>query len=98
MVYGKLQVVRGDINRLLTLSLVFVFNFHPVNAIPEYEFFVNNPGKYRIILNTDNAEFGGLARIDETIDYFSTYDSGRNINLLKIYNTNRTAIVLKRID
>ncbi len=95
------QLNADEENKTLVFAksdLVFVFNFHPVNAIPEYEFFVNNPGKYRIILNTDNAEFGGLARIDETIDYFSTYDSGRNINLLKIYNTNRTAIVLKRID
>jgi 1,4-alpha-glucan branching enzyme len=87
-------------NKTLVFSkkgLIFIFNFHPVNAIPDYGFFVNDPGKYRIILNTDNACFGGQSRIDEGLDYFTIYDPGKEINILKIYNTNRTAIVLQRV-
>ncbi len=77
-------------------NLVFLFNFHPFNSIADYDFPVNNPGDYEIILNTDAAELGGHGRINAGMVYPSVYDEQSKKHRLKIYNTNRTAVVLKR--
>jgi 1,4-alpha-glucan branching enzyme len=77
-------------------NLIFVFNFHTNNSIPDYTFRIPRHGEYRIILNSDNLSFGGHGRIDESVSYFTFSDSSGNDAFLKIYNTNRTAIVLKR--
>ena len=76
-------------------NLIFVFNFHPANSIPEYTIPVPRHGEYKIILNSDNKAFGGHGRIDESISYFTFSDPSGNWAYLKIYNTNRTALVLK---
>jgi 1,4-alpha-glucan branching enzyme len=76
-------------------NLIFVFNFHPTHSIPEYSFPVPRHGEYRIILNSDSTAFGGHGRIDESIPYFTFTNPSGNRAFLKIYNTNRTAIVLK---
>jgi len=77
-------------------NLIFVFNFHTNNSIPDYTFRVPRHGEYRIILNSDNLSFGGHGRIDESISYFTFSDNSGNDAFLMIYNTNRTALVLKR--
>ena len=30
-----------------------------------------NPGKYRIVLNTDNVAYGGKGHVDESLTYFA---------------------------
>jgi len=77
-------------------NLIFIFNFHPSHSVPEYTIPVPRHGEYRIILNSDSKSFGGHGRIDETMSYFTFSDPTGNWAFLKIYNTNRTAIVLKR--
>ncbi|MCX6234408.1 MAG: alpha-amylase family glycosyl hydrolase [Bacteroidetes bacterium] len=77
--------------------LIFVFNWHVSCSSMDYTFMVPEPGEYHIILNTDNSRFGGHGRIDENIHYFSHYDAYKKINYLKIYNTNRTALVFKKL-
>jgi len=72
-------------------KLIFVFNFHPSNSIPGYKFWVPEKGKYRIILNSDDEEFGGHARIDK-----QTLFEVDKEQMLHIYNVNRTVQVLKR--
>ena len=76
-------------------NLIFVFNFHPHNSIPDYKFPVHKPGEYQIILNSDDTRFGGHGRIDNSIHYVSKHDG--EANKLSIYNTNRTALVLKKV-
>jgi len=75
-------------------NLVFLFNFHPVNSIPDYRFRVHKPGEYKIILNSDSKAFGGHGRIDESISYFTANENGTEY--LTVYNTNRTALVFRR--
>lgn len=79
-------------------GLIFVFNFHPTHSIPGYTFPVPRHGEYRIILDTDSKAFGGHGRIDDAIPYFTFSDPTGNWPYLKIYNTNRTALVLKHED
>ncbi|HNQ82554.1 MAG TPA: alpha amylase C-terminal domain-containing protein, partial [Bacteroidales bacterium] len=76
-------------------GLIFVFNFHPTHSIADYAFPVPRHGEYRIILNSDSKAFGGHGRIDDSITYYTFSDPSGNWPYLKIYNTNRTALVLK---
>jgi 1,4-alpha-glucan branching enzyme len=69
-------------------NLIFVFNFDVMKSIFSYKFKVPKPGKYKIILNSDDVEFGGLGRIDNNIEYFTNEKQE-----LSIYLTNRTALV-----
>lgn len=72
-------------------NLIFLFNFHVQNSIFDYKFWVPTPGVYNIILNSDAPEFGGLDRIDTSVDFHSDKDQK-----LSVYLTNRTALVLKK--
>jgi len=76
-------------------NLIFLFNFHPVNSVPDYKFPVPKPGEYRLILSTDDVRFGGHGRVDPNVRYIAKYDNGTI--KLSVYNTNRTAQVFERI-
>ncbi|MCK5838699.1 MAG: alpha amylase C-terminal domain-containing protein, partial [Bacteroidales bacterium] len=78
-------------------QLVFVFNWHISNSIMNYEFMVPQAGKYKIILDSDNEFFGGHGRVDNQIVYETFFDDSSATNRLRIYNTNRTALIFKRI-
>jgi 1,4-alpha-glucan branching enzyme len=67
------------------------------HSLPDYEFIVKEPGDYKIVLNTDNPLYDGHGRIDEETIFITQYDEKKKVHSLKIYNTNRTALVLKRI-
>jgi len=77
-------------------NLIFLFNFHTHNSIPEYRFPVHKAGQYSIILNSDDTQFGGHGRIDNSQIYVTQQQAGGKPELT-IYNTNRTALVFKRI-
>ena len=70
-------------------NLVFIFNFHPDRSIADYAFTPHKTGRFRIVLNSDDEEFGGNGRIDNKVVHH-TSDSGR----LSLYITSRTALVL----
>ena len=94
------QLNMDDTNKTIVFErngLIFIFNFHISNSIPDYEFVVPEPGDYKIILNTDNPVFGGHGRIDESTVFISQHSEKDQLHRLKIYNTNRTALVLKKI-
>jgi len=81
-------------------KLVFVFNFNPSKSFTDYGFLVP-PGKYQIILNTDNPQFGGFGLIDEAVEHFTLPDplyEKENKGWLNLYLPARTAIVLKAIN
>lgn len=76
--------------------LIFIFNFHVTNSIPDYAFIIPEPGDYNIILNTDDREFGGHGRIDKNSVIVSQFNETDHLNRLLVYNTNRTAFVMKK--
>lgn len=75
-------------------NLIFVFNFHPHNAIPDYELPVPQHGNYKVVLCSDDKIFGGHGRVDSELDY-PTYGDHP---MLKLYVTNRTATVLYKVQ
>ncbi|UZR93271.1 alpha-amylase family glycosyl hydrolase [Chondrinema litorale] len=88
------QLNMDEMNKTIIFKkgkLIFVFNFHPTNAIFDYKFWVPEKGKYKILLNSDAPEFGGHDRIDNST-IFQTNES----DMLSIYNTNRTVQIFKK--
>ena len=72
-------------------NLIFAFNFHPHQSISNYEFPTHTPGTYRHLLDTDQADFAGPARLTPDSTHHAL--DGR----LKAYLPARCAIVLKTI-
>jgi 1,4-alpha-glucan branching enzyme len=96
--YGQ-QLMLDEDNKTMIFEkggLVFVFNFHVFNSIPDYEFMVPEAGKYRIILNSDNPEYGGWGRVDESVEHFSYTNPANGLSYLKVYNVNRSVLVFER--
>jgi 1,4-alpha-glucan branching enzyme len=53
-------------------DLLFVFNFHPTESFTDYRVGTDWAGEYSVVLSTDDAEFGGHARIDNSVKHFTT--------------------------
>ena len=82
-------------------DLVFVLNWHTEAAIPDYELPVREAGKYEVVLSSDEKRFGGLDRQTVGEEHFTFNVVGEDGELyprLKVYNTPRTAIVLRKVD
>ncbi|MFN3403603.1 MAG: alpha amylase C-terminal domain-containing protein [Cytophagaceae bacterium] len=93
--HGK-QINMDSVNKVIIFernNLIFIFNFSPGNSIFGYRFKAPEPGKYKIILNSDDKEFGGHGRVDNS--YIHQTDEFQAVS---IYLTNRTALVMKKVD
>ena len=86
-------------NQILIYSrgdFLFVFNFSPVQSFADYGIPMS-PSKYKVVLNTDEYQFGGQNRIDNSIIYSTSPESGKTSqHYLRLYMPARTAIVLER--
>ena len=74
-------------------NLVFLFNFHPSHSINDYRFASLGAGKYKIILSSDDTDFGGFDRIDTVMEYPTLED-----DRLSVYLPSRCALVMIKID
>jgi 1,4-alpha-glucan branching enzyme len=78
-------------------EFLFVFNFHPTQSFTDYGIPVK--GKFRIVLDTDDPDFGGFNRIDRNAVYLSVRKAERGIinapMYLYLYLPLRTCLVLK---
>ncbi|XP_058739081.1 1,4-alpha-glucan-branching enzyme 1, chloroplastic/amyloplastic [Vicia villosa] len=79
-------------------NLVFVFNFH-WNSYSDYKVGCLKPGKYKIVLDSDDTLFGGFNRLNHTAEYFTSegwYDDRPRSFL--VYAPSRTAVVYALVD
>lgn len=80
-------------------DVVFVFNFHPSKSFADYPVGIKNPGTYKIVLCSDDEQFGGQRRVDTNVQHFtqpepfSVYQ-----HKMMIYIPCRTAIVYAQTD
>jgi 1,4-alpha-glucan branching enzyme len=95
------KVYDNNNDKVLAFSrgdFLFVFNFNTNRSFTDYGFPVK--GKYRIVLDTDDPEYGGFNRVDRSQVYMSAKRAGRNILdvpfYLFLYLPSRTGLVLKR--
>lgn len=49
---------------------LFIFNFHPSKSYTDYRVGTALPGKFKIVLDSDAAEYGGHQRLDHSTDFF----------------------------
>ena len=81
-------------------DLLFVFNFNPQRSFDGYGF-LTPPGKYHVVLNTDDPRFGGFGLADDALVHCTHVDplyQSEQKEWLKLYLPARTAVVLKRIS
>ncbi len=80
-------------------NLIFVFNFNGQKSFTDYGILAP-AGAYKIVLNTDNKDFGGFGLIDESLTYVTVSDkniSSIDKEWLKLYIPARTAFVLQKV-
>jgi 1,4-alpha-glucan branching enzyme len=96
--YKPLGIVQNNPDSVIIFKrgkLIFAFNFNPSSSFPDYGFEAD-PGIYKILLNSDNANFGGANLNDDKLLHETQLENG--INRLKLYLPSRTAIVLIKTD
>ena len=72
----------------------FIFNFHPYKSFEGYPIPVEK-GEYKVILSSDDSEFGGHSRVDKEYVYKSEEINGREC--IKLYIPSRSGFVIKKI-
>ncbi|MFC2125721.1 alpha amylase C-terminal domain-containing protein [Bacteroidota bacterium] len=77
-------------------NLLFLFNFHPFNSIPDYRLPSLGKGKYEILLSTDDEKFGGHNRVDVDVTHQTINEDGEE--KLMVYLPNRMAMVMKKVE
>lgn len=77
-------------------GFVFVFNFSPNRSYTDYG--INTgPGRFSIVLNTDNPAYGGQGNVDEHITYYAKGELKHGAAVyLRLYIPSRSALVFKR--
>ena len=70
-------------------GLLFVFNWSGERALPDYALHAPFAGEWRVVLDSDAAEFGGYARQDHGVNHFTDADG-----VLQLYLLPRTVLVL----
>ena len=75
---------------------LFVFNFNPERSFTDYGI-QTRPGKYHIVLNTDNPAYGGNGNVDEKMTYIAKSNAMQGAShYLMLYIPSRSALVFKR--
>ncbi len=80
-------------------GLIFAFNFHPTDGCKDHfiDTHLTGDGRYRVIFSSDDADFGGMDRIDKTLVY-ETQTAKDGKHGFKFYLPCRTAAVLERLE
>lgn len=79
-------------------DIVYIFNFHPQNSYDSFQVPIHDKGKFKVILDTDDEEFGGLDRISKDIIYESKNLENTDYDGIEIYIPSRTALALKKVE
>ncbi|KAF7408773.1 hypothetical protein HZH66_003310 [Vespula vulgaris] len=75
-------------------GLTFVFNFHPTKSFADYTIGVRQLGAHKIVLCSDNTEYGGENRVDNNVKHFVNPEPYSGLpHRMMIYIPCRTAIV-----
>ncbi|MDN4754388.1 alpha amylase C-terminal domain-containing protein [Porphyromonadaceae bacterium W3.11] len=78
---------------------LFVYNFHPSKSFVDYQILAPI-GKYRMVLSSDEARFGGQELVDRAIDHLTMYDREYEIyghEWLSLYIPARTAMIFQKV-
>lgn len=97
------RIYENNYDKVIAYSrgeFLFVFNFNPTVSFTDYGIPVQ--GKFSVVIDTDDPEFGGFNRFDRKAVYRSIRKSDRpTVNLplyLYLYLPSRTAIVFRKVQ
>eukprot|EP00769_Ergobibamus_cyprinoides_P004489 gnl/Ergobibamus_cyprinoides/680.p1 GENE.gnl/Ergobibamus_cyprinoides/680~~gnl/Ergobibamus_cyprinoides/680.p1 ORF type:complete len:124 (+),score=37.03 gnl/Ergobibamus_cyprinoides/680:783-1154(+) len=88
----------------------FIVNLHPTESFSSYAVPVRQPGKYTLVLSSDELRFGGFSRVtvneNQPIEAFSRPDPNHQTvqassgcdHFILSYIPARTALVYRRLD
>ncbi len=79
-------------------DLLFVFNFSPDRSYTDYGLLVPE-GEYEIVLNSDDAQYGGFNRVNDAQKHFTLHDplyASEKKGWLRLYLPSRMAMVLRK--
>lgn len=80
-------------------NAIFVFNFHHTKSFTDYLIGVRQAGKYRLVLDSDRAEFDGHSRLEPNQEYFSQEQSQDQCDhSISLYLPSRTCFILQKCD
>ncbi|KAI0005161.1 glycoside hydrolase superfamily [Russula compacta] len=93
--------LKNEVDKVIVFEragLLFIFNFHPTNSFTDYRVGVETAGEYKIVLSSDDKQYGGFENVDVNSRFVTTplEWNGRK-NWLQVYTPSRTAIVLGRV-
>ncbi len=77
-------------------KLLFLFNFHPHHSPCDYPVPFPPDSEYRLVLDTDEARFGGFGRL-ESGQVYHRLDRKGSAPRLRVYLPARTALVLEAV-
>ena len=79
-------------------ATVFVFNWHPESSFTDYPIPVPVAGEWRCVLSSDEADFGGLQRVDTSVTHHSLGQALHDrADSIKVYSPSRSVLVYRRI-
>lgn len=80
-------------------NLIFVFNFHPFQSYTDYGILIV-PGKYEMVLDSDDKRFGGFGMNDSSKPHFTMPGDSPypEKEWLKLYIPSRCAFVLRLVE
>ncbi|MBE6366370.1 MAG: 1,4-alpha-glucan-branching enzyme [Lentisphaerae bacterium] len=80
-------------------NLWFFFNFNSHRSFTDYGIEVM-PGKYQLLLDSDETRFGGSARLQKDQTYLTIPELDNNLlkHEIKLYLPCRTALILQKLD
>ncbi len=76
-------------------QLIFIFNFHTMVSPVDYSIPNIVDGEYKLIFDSDDADFGGFSRIDKNTRFYAK--KKENIITLRFYSPNRSMQILQQI-
>lgn len=80
-------------------GLVFIFNFHGTQSFTDYRVGVEVAGKYKIVLSSDDPQFGGHDRLDKSVEFLTDpFGHAGRRNFIQVYIPTRTVLVLAKVD
>ena len=83
-------------------NCIFALNFNPSSSFSDYGF-AAPAGKYKAVLDSDQAEFDGFSRLKTgethlTVPQKSPNGNGKYDSTLFLYLPSRCAVVLEKVD
>ncbi len=67
--------LKNEVDKVVVFEragLLFVFNFHPTNSFTDYRVGINVAGEYKIVLSSDDKQYGGFENVDVNVKFFTT--------------------------